>query len=575
MATAAHPAVALGPSAALARLAEGSDAAAWSALAEALGDEVERLCRRLTGDAQEAADAVQETWLLLRDRAERFQPRSGSPDDDARRWALRVAANIALQAVRRRKVRRAHARRAATAGSSPGDEPVDHLVADERAALVREALARVAEPARSALVLRHVVGLGFKDIAGEFGCPEGTAKAWVHRGLERMRADLRRSGVDASVAAIALFLPQLPVVAGAPLAAVGVSGGAKGLAALKVKTMVIGAAVIAVGTIIAIAVPALRRPAAATTIAASAVAAAESPLARWERRMLEVGAVHAVHLHRLRDGDLDQALAAIDGDAAEAFSRIADRSGDQRWRVAAEDAVHIYRDRYVLPHDGAVPGYELFPLGLLEDWRRTHDARSRDALIALAEHGAYATGPEEYIRGSERAEEVASQILVQLAAAEVGHPREEWLRVLVGAALGHLDQWFVQRTATVLYPHVFGLTARALIAYDRQRHDARVLPALTQALDTLWAERWLPDSHAFVYADRPGFGRTGPAGDLSLLIAPAYAWAWERTGEQRFRERADAIFAGGVEQASIDGAKQFTQSYGWAFDYVASAAPRR
>jgi RNA polymerase sigma-70 factor (ECF subfamily) len=40
---------------------------------------------------------------------------------------------------------------------------------------------------RRAVVLRHVVGMGIAEIAEVTGRPEGTVKADIHRGLERLR----------------------------------------------------------------------------------------------------------------------------------------------------------------------------------------------------------------------------------------------------------------------------------------------------------------------------------------------------------------------------------------------------
>ena len=40
---------------------------------------------------------------------------------------------------------------------------------------------------RRAVVLRHVVGMGISEIAEATGRPEGTVKADIHRGLERLR----------------------------------------------------------------------------------------------------------------------------------------------------------------------------------------------------------------------------------------------------------------------------------------------------------------------------------------------------------------------------------------------------
>ena len=44
------------------------------------------------------------------------------------------------------------------------------------------------DPQRTAVVLRHVVGLPYAEMAVVMGCPEGTAKSHVARGLHRLRA---------------------------------------------------------------------------------------------------------------------------------------------------------------------------------------------------------------------------------------------------------------------------------------------------------------------------------------------------------------------------------------------------
>ena len=45
-------------------------------------------------------------------------------------------------------------------------------------------------PARSAVVLRHVVGLGYDEISTILGRPAGTVKSDVHRGVRLLRQAL-------------------------------------------------------------------------------------------------------------------------------------------------------------------------------------------------------------------------------------------------------------------------------------------------------------------------------------------------------------------------------------------------
>jgi RNA polymerase sigma-70 factor (ECF subfamily) len=60
------------------------------------------------------------------------------------------------------------------------------------------ALARLPEVQRTAVVLRHVVGLGTGEVAEVLGVAEGTAKSHVSRGLARLRPlveDMREEGI--------------------------------------------------------------------------------------------------------------------------------------------------------------------------------------------------------------------------------------------------------------------------------------------------------------------------------------------------------------------------------------------
>jgi RNA polymerase sigma-70 factor (ECF subfamily) len=62
-------------------------------------------------------------------------------------------------------------------------EPVDDAAWDRR-------LSSLNRNQRTAVVLRHVVGMGVSEISAVTGRPEGTVKADVHRGLTRLRQTL-------------------------------------------------------------------------------------------------------------------------------------------------------------------------------------------------------------------------------------------------------------------------------------------------------------------------------------------------------------------------------------------------
>ena len=73
----------------------------------------------------------------------------------------------------------------------PGAEPAADSLArrDERDTWAR-LLAGLSPAQRTAVVLRHVDGLSYAEIAEAVGRPEGTVKAHVHRGLAALRTAL-------------------------------------------------------------------------------------------------------------------------------------------------------------------------------------------------------------------------------------------------------------------------------------------------------------------------------------------------------------------------------------------------
>lgn len=215
-----------GPASCLAALAAGRDAVAWARLLADQGDRLRRCCARIAGEAL-ADDAVQESLLVIRDHAGRFAPPSdGDPDAAARAWILAIAANSALQVLRReRRLHQREHRVASEAAMHQDHDPAAALIAAERQTMLRQALARLPPAMRCAVSLRHIEGLGSAEVAAALACPEGTAKALVHRGLERLRRLLGGRGAALGLAALAGMLAALPAPAGAGEAGLASGGG--------------------------------------------------------------------------------------------------------------------------------------------------------------------------------------------------------------------------------------------------------------------------------------------------------------------------------------------------------------
>jgi RNA polymerase sigma-70 factor (ECF subfamily) len=141
---------------------------------------VYRSCYRILGDREDARDASQEAFIRAYRKLDTFGGHSAF-----RTWMLRVAMNVSLNELGRRKLPRTDI---ALVEDLPGPEaPETELMKSDAAAQLREALQLVQPNHRAAVVLRDLEGLTYRETAESLGIAEGTAKSWVHRGRERLK----------------------------------------------------------------------------------------------------------------------------------------------------------------------------------------------------------------------------------------------------------------------------------------------------------------------------------------------------------------------------------------------------
>jgi RNA polymerase sigma-70 factor (ECF subfamily) len=171
---------------------------------EALGPLMERHHRRLfriavsyLRDADEAMDAVQETFVKAYQAAARWDPVS-----DVGPWLSRIAVNHSIDRYRRRRRRQRseapmpeesgdHDARWRAVSPSPESEASGREIGHRIAA----ALQALPERQRAIFVLRHYDERSLPEIADTLGMSLGTVKSSLHRALARLRE--RLGGVSA------------------------------------------------------------------------------------------------------------------------------------------------------------------------------------------------------------------------------------------------------------------------------------------------------------------------------------------------------------------------------------------
>ena len=143
------------------------------------GAVVMRVCRALLPPA-DADDAWSETFMA----ALRAYPRL-RPDSNERGWLVTIAHRKALDGLR------ARSRRAVPAADVPDAGVTDPEPADDD---LRAAVADLPDKQRAAVVLHHLAGMPYADVAAELGGTAAAARRAAADGIARLRTVLEPEG---------------------------------------------------------------------------------------------------------------------------------------------------------------------------------------------------------------------------------------------------------------------------------------------------------------------------------------------------------------------------------------------
>ena len=172
----------------LARHVAGDGGSAFGELFRRHRDRMFAVAMRTTGNRELAADAVQEAFISAFRRADAYRGEAAVTT-----WLHRIVVNACLDRLRREKV---SVRRAGDLGELDLPDLHDRHASTETALVVREALARLPEGQRTALVLVDMHGLPVAEAAVVLGVAEGTVKSRCFRGREALAAVLRPSSAE-------------------------------------------------------------------------------------------------------------------------------------------------------------------------------------------------------------------------------------------------------------------------------------------------------------------------------------------------------------------------------------------
>ena len=173
----------------MARLA--GTAAAEAALMKALYDEhaavLWRYALRLTGDASQAEDVVQETLL----RAWQHPEVIGDTERSARAWLFTVARNMIIDERRSARFRN----EVGSLEEAPEDTGPNEVDSALDRLLIGDAMAQLSADHRAVIRRSYYLGWSTAQIAADLDIAEGTVKSRLHYAIRALRLTLQEMGV--------------------------------------------------------------------------------------------------------------------------------------------------------------------------------------------------------------------------------------------------------------------------------------------------------------------------------------------------------------------------------------------
>ena len=184
------------PDADVVRLAQQGREPAFRELVRRYERPVFSLVYRMVRDRESAEDLAQDTFVKVLNHIDRY-----SPEFKFSSWLFKIAHNVAIDHLRRRRLDTVSidgAPDATTASeveastiqlAAEQESPLEELASRELGSAIERAIGALRPQYRACIMLRHVEGRSYEEIAATLDLPLGTVKTYIHRA----RYELRRA----------------------------------------------------------------------------------------------------------------------------------------------------------------------------------------------------------------------------------------------------------------------------------------------------------------------------------------------------------------------------------------------
>ena len=185
------------PDADVAALAKEGREPAFRELVRRYERPVFSLIFRMVRDRETAEDLAQDTFIKVLNNIDRYRP-----EFKLSSWLFKIANNVTIDHLRKRQLATVsldgspHAQTAAEAQAtsldveSRGESALEAIESRELGSAIELAIGKLRPEYRSCILLRHVEGRSYEEIAATLDLPLGTVKTYIHRARHELREAL-------------------------------------------------------------------------------------------------------------------------------------------------------------------------------------------------------------------------------------------------------------------------------------------------------------------------------------------------------------------------------------------------
>jgi len=185
------------PDADVVRLAQQGRELAFRELVRRYERPVFSLVYRMLRDRETAEDLAQDAFVKVLNHIDKY-----SPEFKFSSWLFKIANNVAIDHLRRRRLdtvsldgnpnatTAAEVEASTIEIGSDQESALDEIEAKELGSAIERAIATLRPEYRACIMLRHVEGRSYEEIAATLDLPLGTVKTYIHRARHELRKAL-------------------------------------------------------------------------------------------------------------------------------------------------------------------------------------------------------------------------------------------------------------------------------------------------------------------------------------------------------------------------------------------------